>query len=312
MTESRSDDLQQRLVDSLMRERRRDRRWSMIKTGLALLVIAMVFFTMYRGNREQRELAKESYVAVLRLSGPIMPGAHFSAKKVIPHLDEAFKDTHAQGIILVINSPGGSPVQASLIHDRIEYLKKKYKKRVAVVGRDALASGAYLVATAADDIYVNRDTLTGSIGVIMRGFGFSDAIQKLGVQRRVYTAGINKDRLDPFRPETASDQKKIKAMLAVVHQGFIDDVIQGRGDRLKGDRSALFSGDFWTGSQAVKLGLADATGNMWTVMHDQFKVEHYRDYSVKPSLLEAVFKGAETKLGFALQSHVSLQEELGN
>ena len=232
---------------------------------------------------------------------------------MIPLLNEAFRDKNAKGVVLLINSPGGSAVQASIIHDKIEALKKQYHKRVVVVGVDALASGAYLVSTAADEIYVNKDTLTGSIGVVMGGFGFVDAIQKLGITRRVFTAGSNKDRLDPFRPLTDQDKLKLHQILNEVHQNFIDDVLQGRRGKLRGNENELFSGDFWTGQQAVRLGLVDGTANLWTVMKKQFDVEHYKLYAPRPSLLQILTSNVESKLNLQLEnSSNGFREEIAN
>ncbi|PHQ78468.1 MAG: peptidase U7 [Coxiella sp. (in: Bacteria)] len=303
--------LSKELISALLNERRKDRRWSIIRMFVWILFILLVYFFIFAVTRPADPSAGASYISLVRLNGVIMPGSNFSAYKVIPRLDKAFADPHSRGVILQINSPGGSPVQATIIHDRIEFLKRKFHKKVVVVGQDALASGAYLVATAADKIYVHKDTLTGSIGVIMSGFGFTDAIKKLGITRRVFTAGTNKDRLDPFMPVSLKDRKKVTAVLDQVHKNFIQDVLLGRKGRLHGKPSELFSGDFWTGSHAVSLGIVDGTGDLWTIMKTQFGVAHYRDYSVRPSLIESILKGAETKLGIALENdHVALNEEL--
>lgn len=314
MPDSEKPSVQDALVEVLVTERQRDRRWRQIKTGIWACLILLFIVLLFAGKREGVASSDKPYVSVLRLSGVIMPGSRFSAEKVIPNLDAAFKDKRSRGVVLIINSPGGSPVQASIIHDRILYLKKKYNKAVVVVGRDMLASGAYLVATAADKIFVNRDTVTGSIGVIMSSFGFTNAIQKLGISRRVFIAGENKDRLDPFKPMSAADKEKIKTVLDAVHQGFIQDVVTGRGARLHGDKKVLFSGDFWAGDKATQLGLVDGTSNLWTVMHQVFKVDHFRDYSVKPSFVESLMKGAETRLhlSFGAQSQLALQSKLDN
>lgn len=297
------------LVNALLEDRRRDRLWRNVRffcwIGLAVLLALIVYLPMMSGPSSSSP--DKPYVALVRLNGVIKAGSDFSARKVLPVLQKAFKDKKAKGVVLVINSPGGSPVQASIIHDKIEQLKKKYKKKVIVVGRDALASGAYLVATAADKIYVNNDTLTGSIGVIMSGFGFNDAIAKIGVSRRVFTAGVNKDRLDPFRPLTEKDKLKVHNLLNMVHQNFINDVLKGRKGKLRGDKNELFSGDFWTGQKAVQLGLADGTGNLWTILPKEFDVTHYKTYNVKPSLFEALTKGMNTMLenvhvGLSLQA----------
>lgn len=306
-----SDDaFQSALVESLIGERRNDRRWRIIRTFIWVFLVLLFFFLVYTPGK-QKNIMTGPHVSLIRLNGVIMPGAAFSAYKVVPLLDRAFKDKTSKGVVLLINSPGGSPVQASIIHDKIEYLKHKFHKKVVVIGQDALASGAYLVATAADKIYVHKDTVTGSIGVIMSGFGFVGAINKLGITRRVFTAGTNKDRLDPFEPTSTADKAKVTQILTEVHQDFIDDVKQGRAGKLNGNPSELFSGDFWTGTRAVKLGLADGTGNLWDILKSQFGVAHYRDYSARPSFLSDIIKGAETKLNFALENQGSpLKEEL--
>ena len=298
--------LEKSLVETLIAERRSDRRWRIVRTFLWLFVVLLFFFLVYSPRMSAADkLEGKPYISLIRLNGIIMPGSRFSANKVIPQLNRAFEDKNSRGVVLVINSPGGSPVQASIIHDRIEYLKQRYKKKVVVLGQDVIASGAYFVATAADEIFVHKDTIAGSIGVIMSGFGFTDAIHKLGITRRVFTAGKNKDRLDPFTPVTEADKKKVKILLDDVHKNFIQDVLEGRRGKLHGQPSELFSGDFWTGTQATQLGIVDGTTNLWTLMQTEFKVTHYRDYSIQPSFVEAILKGAETKLNFALESNAA-------
>ncbi|MCB1827107.1 MAG: S49 family peptidase [Coxiellaceae bacterium] len=305
------------LVNALLKEKKSDRVWRNVRffvwVFLALIYALLIFScTSSKNSKPADANSNKPYVSLIRLNGEIAAGRSFSSEKVVPELIRAFRDKHARGVVIVINSPGGSPVQASIIHDKIMQLKKQYKKRVIVIGQDALASGAYLVATAADTIYVHNDTLTGSIGVIMSGFGFSDAIQKIGVTRRVFTAGTNKDRLDPFKPLNPADAAKVHKLLNEVHQHFIDDVLQGRGNKLQGDREELFSGDFWTGSTAVKLGIADKVGNTWDVLKNEFGVTHYRNYSKKPTLLQMLVSGAETELHLALsqKSNSQLKAEL--
>jgi protease-4 len=174
-------------------------------------------------------------------------------------------------------------------------LKQKYNKKVIVVGEDLLASGAYFVAVSGDKIYVNPNTITGSIGVIMEGFGLNGVIQKLGVERRVITAGANKDRLDQFMPQSPADIQKIQSVIDEVHTNFSDAVIKGRQGKLQGDLKEMFSGDFWTGQTAVKLGLADGLGNVWDVMQNEFHVSHLKNYSGSGSILRSL----ATQLGAA-------------
>lgn len=305
-------DIEDTITKSLLADRRSDRRWRFIRTLIwAFVLLLYAYFLFIPGSKIDDESNNKPYISLIRLNGAIMPGTGFSAHKVIPLLLHAFRDKKTKGVILEINSPGGSPVQASIIHDRIIQLKKQYNKKVVVVGEDTLASAAYLISSAADKIYVNADTLTGSIGVIMNGFGFTDAIQKLGITRRVYSVGDFKDRMDPFLPSSAADKQKIYSVLNAVHNNFIDDVKIGRGNRLKGDPKTLFSGDFWLGQEAVKLGLADGTSNLWDVMKDEFDVTHFKDFSAKPSLVNSLFKGAESIMHVHLSNDLSpLKSEL--
>ncbi|HLD84891.1 MAG TPA: S49 family peptidase [Coxiellaceae bacterium] len=302
--------LETALVKSLLSDHKASRRWKNIRffTWIILWAILLIALLYSPSEPQEKPGFGKSYVSLLRLDGVIMPNSQFSATKVLPELSQAFRDKSAKGVVLLINSPGGSPVQASIIHDKIEQLKKKYKKTVIVVAEDTLASGSYLVATAADKIFVNKDTVTGSIGVIMEGFGFTDAIAKLGITRRVFTAGQNKDRMDPFVAMKPADREKIDGILNAVHQDFIADVIAGRGAKLSGDKKELFSGDFWTGTQAVKLGLADGTANPWQAMQETFGTTYYRDYTPRPSFWETVAKDIAMEMHLALPSGVRLQE----
>ncbi len=291
--------LEQELVTSLIKDRKSDRRWRNIRFfSFIFLIVAFFGYLNYHSEPKSTANTKKGYVSLVTLYGPIFSDKAFSAEQVIPELHNAFKDKESKGVVLVIDSPGGSPVQASIIHDKIMQLKQKYHKKVIVLGGDALASGAYLVATAADKIYVHNDTVTGSIGVIMDGFGFSDLIAKLGITRRAFTAGDHKDRLDPFEPLNPQDVEKVKSVLNDVHQSFIADVVQGRQGKLKGSQQELFSGDFWTGRQATALGLADGTGNLWTILDAEFKTNLYRDYTMKPNLMDVFIKGISTSLNF--------------
>ncbi len=294
------------LFEALLEDRKRDRRWRNIRF---LIVIAIILFYTFlivivptkRSDSSKLFNSDNPYVSLVRLDGEIMPDKAFSANKVIPLLQQAFSDKRSRGVVLVINSPGGSPVQASIIHDKILQLKKQYFKKVAVVGVDTLASGAYLIATAADKIYVNADTITGSIGVVMSSFGFTDAIKKIGVTRRVFSAGDNKVRIDPFEPLTQASKKKIDHVLETVHQHFIKFVTQGRKGKLHGDPKQLFSGDFWVGSEAVKLGLVDGTGQTWQVLQTMFNVNQYKDYSRRPSLFRDIVKDIRSEVVFSFE-----------
>lgn len=291
------------LVQSLIKEKRSERIWKNIRFFLGLIIILAIAMTLFRGSKSPARLdenGNKGYVALIHLDGMIAPGENFSAQDVIPQLKDAFRDKDAKGVILVINSGGGTPVQASIIHDAIIDFKKKYHKRVVVVGEDLMASGAYFVAVAADKIYVNPNTITGSIGVIMKGFGFPDLIKKFGVERRVYTAGVNKDRLDPFLPQNKEDVAKVQSVIKEIHDNFIQTVMDGRKGRLKGDPKELFSGDFWSGQTAVNLGLVDALGNLNDVMESEFHVSRAKDYSASGSLLKSLASQFGASLGTSL------------
>ena len=302
------------LAQTLLADKKRERRWKNIRffIGASLIVLYAILIFSPKPNTKD-PLSKHPYVALVRLNGMIMPNMSFSARRAIPLLTQAFKDKRAKGVVLVINSPGGSPVQASIIHDKILQLREKYHKKVVVIGEDTLASAAYLVATSANKIYVNPDTLTGSIGVIMSGFGLNQAISKIGITRRVYTAGAHKDRLDPFLPQNADDTAKVHQLLDTVHQNFIADVMQGRKGLLKGNPKVLFSGDFWSGTTAVKLGLADQTGNLWGLMKKEFNVTHYKTFKRHSSLLSKMISDISASLPYlpiSLATHTQLQASL--
>ena len=277
------------LVKEILQEKKRDRRWKNIRfMGWFVLFayIAISIFSQFRQHSTVVVTPGKKYAALIRINGMIAPGRDLSAEELVPVFQEAFRDRHAEGIIIDINSPGGTPVQASIIHDAIIMFKKKYHKKVVVVGEDLLTSGAYFVAVAADKIYVNPSTLTGSIGVIMKGFGFVGIMKKVGIERRVYTAGNDKDRLDPFLPQSPEDVKKIQEVMNHVHQQFEEAVLQGRSGKLHADPQTLFTGDFWSGETAVQLGLVDGLGNLLDVMETEFKTTNYKEYGNATSLLK--------------------------
>ena len=301
-----SADLSAELVRDLIKERRRDRRWRNLRFFAGLVLVSFTVMGFFVGGEpgvtEARPGAGKGYVALIRLNGLIAPDSAFSAEKVVPQLEEAFADKDAKGVVLAIDSGGGTPVQAAIIHDEILQLKQKYHKKVVVVGEDLLASGAYFVAVSADKIFVNASTVTGSIGVIMASFGFPEVLKKIGIERRVYTAGDHKDRLDAFLPQGSEDTQKIHRVLDAVHDNFIQAVKLGRQDKLTGDTKELFSGDFWTGSVALQLGLVDGVGDLWDVMQKEFKVGRYKDYSAQDGVLKSVMTKMGSFLNLPLQT----------
>lgn len=281
MRDINNNDVTSMLVHDMIREKRADRRWRNIRfiAWFALFAyLIFVVFNYYGGGVEPSKAMGGKYVSLIRLEGMVAPGREFSAEELVPLLRRAFADKHAEGVLININSPGGTPVQASIIHDAILAYKEKYKKKVIVVGEDLLTSGAYYIAVAADRIYVNPNTIVGSIGVIMKGFGFVDAMKKLGIERRVYFAGDVKDRLDPFLPQTPEDEKKIKEVISQVHQNFIHAVIEGRKGKLQANTEMLFSGDFWLGQSALQFGLVDGLGNLTDVVQKEFNTTRFREY----------------------------------
>lgn len=285
MQDINNNDVTSLLVRDLLKEKRADRRWKIVRSFAWLTFFAIMFYTIlnmigkYSAPSELSDKTTHSkYVALIRLNGMIAPDHEFSAETLTPTLQDAFSDKDAKGVVIDINSPGGTPVQAAIIHDAIMTLKKKYHKKVIVVGEDLLTSGAYYVAVAADKIYVNPNTLTGSIGVIMKGFGFVDLMKKMGVERRVYVAGNNKDRLDPFLPQSPADLAKIQQVMSEVHHNFAQAVLDGRKNKLHADPNTLFTGDFWSGQTALTLGLVDGLGNLTDVMEKEFATTTYSEY----------------------------------
>jgi protease-4 len=286
-------------------EQRRTRQWN---TLFRLLWITLVFliFAAWMGwiGRPDKESLSSSggigrHTAVVNLEGIIGIESKASAEKMIKGLDRAFKDASTAGVIIRINSPGGSPVQAGKITDEIGRLRAKYPNiPVYAVVQDLCASGGYYVAVAADRIYVDKASLVGSIGVIMNGFGFTGTMEKLGIERRAYTSGENKDFLDPFAPENPVHKEHAKKMLAEIHQQFIDVVRKGRGARLK-ENPDIFSGLIWTGQKSIELGLADAIGSTESVARDVIKADKLVDYTPEDNYFEQLSKRLGTSFGAA-------------
>lgn len=301
----KNEDLTEILVRDLIKEKRSDRFWKNVRFFLVFFfILAMVGLVFSESSTSVSQAGdSKDYVALIRLNGMIGPGEDFSAETVIPLLKEAFADSQAKGVILDINSGGGTPVQASIIHDAILDLKKKYHKKIIVVGEDLLASGAYFVSVAADKIYVNPNSVTGSIGVIMKGFGFPELIKKVGVERRVFASGVDKDRLDPFLNEKPEDVEKIKQVIGEIHTNFNDVVLKGRAGKLHGSPDELFTGDFWSGTSALKLGLVDKLGNLSDAMQDEFHVTRYKDYTGSGSLLKSLATQFGASLNMALMGN---------
>ncbi len=290
-----------------IKEQRRARRWG-IFFKLAFLLYLILFLVVIFGSKSEKQLTTASKItAVVDINGIIMDGAEASAELVLPSLKEAFENSKTKGVLLRINSPGGSPVQAGIINDEIRRLKALHKDiPVYAVVSDLCASGGYYIAVAADQIYADKASIVGSIGVRMDNFGVVGLMEKLGVQRRLYTAGANKGMLDPFLPEKPEQVQHVQAMLDNTHQQFINVVKQGRGDRLK-ETPDIFSGLFWTGEDAVKLGLIDGLGSDTYVARDLIKAEDMVNFTTEKGLLESISRRVETSVKAFVANELSTQ-----
>ncbi len=285
-----------RMAAEFLREQRRSRRWRVIfRVGILayLLLLAVAFYADGVGDSLS---SSAEHTALIEVKGIIAPEADASADRLITALRKAFEADKAKGIILRINSPGGSPVQAGYVFDEIRRLREKHPdKKVYAVGVDACASGAYYIAAAADEIYVDEATLIGSIGVRLDSFGFQQAMEELGIQRRLLTAGEHKAILDPFSPLPEQDRAFLQRLLDNIHTQFINAVQNGRGDRLNGG-DELFSGLFWTGQESVELGLSDGIGSSSYVAREIIGAEDLVKYSTPRTVLERLTERLATGL----------------
>jgi len=277
--------LLEKVAFATLHEQRAKRRWGIFfkLAGLAYL-IALPALLMDWGDSEQ--LADRRHTAVIHLRGTIEAQGEASAQNLNDALEAAFADKRTAGVILRVNSPGGSPVQAGIVHDEILRLRTAHPQiPLYAVVEDVCASGGYYVAVAADKIFVDKASIVGSIGVLMDAFGFTGTMEKLGIERRLLTAGENKGFLDPFSPQDVKQKEHAQVLLREIHQQFIEVVRRGRGNRLR-ETPELFSGLMWTGSQSVSLGLADGLGTVGSVARDVIKADRLVEYTVKDSLAE--------------------------
>ena len=278
-----------RLATAALAEQRRARRWGIFFKLLTFAYLTFLLLALVDWKSTDLGTGKK-HTAMVELNGLIAPGNDASAEKVNTALQAAFKDKNTQGVILRINSPGGSPVQAQTIYDEMRRLRRKYPDiPLYAVVEDICASGGYFVAAGADRIYVSKSSIVGSIGVLMNGFGFTGLMDKLGVERRLLTAGENKGMLDPFSPLAEKDKEYAMALIKDVHQQFINVVREGRGKRLK-ESPDMFSGLIWTGEKSIELGLADGVGSLDSVARDVIKAEDIVDYTQKEGIAEKVAK----------------------
>jgi protease-4 len=283
------------LVQSNLKEQQAARRWKMgLRLGW-LMFWLLVLWQVFSHNQTSTSITKP-HTALVNIKGEITDGADASAENVVASMRAALEDSGSQALILLINSPGGSPVQAGIISDEIVRLKELHRKPIYAVVEESCASAAYYIAAATDKIYVNKASIVGSIGVLMDGFGFTGLMDKLGVERRLMTAGENKGFLDPFSPQTEAQRKHAQFMLNHIHSQFIAVVKKGRGDRLK-ETPDMFSGLFWTGQQAVDLGLADELASLDHVAREVVKAEDMVDYSRHDNVAERLVKRFGAAMG---------------
>ena len=284
----------EKLVFATLAEQRATRRWRMFWRLLWLgLFGGMAWWLL---SHEGTPTSSAPHTAVVEIKGEIASGSDASAELINAALRSALEDVGSQAVVLLINSPGGSPVQAGIINDEIVRLKQKHNKPLYAVVEETCASAAYYIAAAADDIYVDKASIVGSIGVLMDGFGFTGTMEKLGVERRLLIAGENKGFLDPFSPQSDKQRQFAQSMLDQIHQQFIAVVKEGRGDRLK-STDETFSGLFWTGQQAIDLGLADHLGSLDYVAREVVKAEDIIDYTRRENVAERLVKRFGMTLG---------------
>jgi len=274
------------LAESSLREQRRARRWGIFFKLLTFSYITALLY-MYGDANISNVHINEKHTALVELNGVIADNEIASADNIVTALRDAFDNKNTAGVILRINSPGGSPVQSGYIYDEIRRLRKEHSDTpLYAVVTDICASGGYYIASAADKIYADKASIVGSIGVRMDNFGFVDAIKKLGIERRTLTAGENKALLDPFLPENKKTKAHMQNMLTEIHQQFIDSVKAGRGDRLDTSVDGIFSGLIWTGETAVKIGLVDELASTSYVAREVIGEEVIVDYTVQDDILE--------------------------
>jgi protease-4 len=276
------------LAFAQLQEQQTARRWK-LGMRLAWLGIFVVVLWQLFSFGSASTSPSFPHTALVTIVGEISPDTEASAENVMSAMRTALEDPGSRALILLINSPGGSPVQAGLINDEIRRLRALHNKPVYAVVEESCASAAYYIAVAADQIFVDKASLVGSIGVLMDGFGFTGLMDKLGVERRLMTAGENKGFLDPFSPQTAPQRQHAQAMLDQIHKQFIEAVRKGRGERLK-DNPEMFSGLFWSGQQAVDLGLADGLGSIDGVARDVVKAPDVIDYTQRENVAERLVK----------------------
>jgi protease-4 len=286
----------EKLAFAALEEQRTARRWRSFTRLIWLALVIVVVWAIMARDMASANSKSSPHTAVVDIKGEIASGAEASAELVVASMRSALEDEGSRALVLLIDSPGGSPVQAGIINDEIVRLKAKHGKPVYAVVEETCASAAYYIAAAADEIYVDKASIVGSIGVLMDGFGFTGTMEKFGVERRLLTAGENKGFLDPFSPQTEKQRAYAQTMLNQIHQQFISVVKAGRGDRLK-PVPETFSGLFWTGQQAIDMGLADRLGSLDYVAREVVKAEDIIDYTRRENVAERLAKRFGAAMG---------------
>ena len=292
----------EKLALEALAEQKRSRRWGIFFKLLGFGYLALVLIIAFDLGKGDQVADGAKFTALVELNGVIKAKGDANAEHIVGALQSAFEDKHTAGVILRINSPGGSPVQSGIINDEMRRLRAKFPAiPLHVVVEDVCASGGYYVAAAADKIFVDKASIVGSIGVLMDGFGFTGTMEKLGVERRLLTAGESKGFLDPFSPQNEHHKDHARQMLGEIHQQFIDVVRKGRGKRLK-ETPEMFSGLMWSGARSIELGLADGYGSVESVARDVFNAAEVRDFTVKQNFAEKFAKQLGAQMGESMSA----------
>jgi len=299
----------EKMVMSSQDEQRKSRRWGIFFKSLTFVYLFVMLLMFNPGMWGSSSVnVNAPHVGLVDVNGMIAADSDASADRIISGLRDAFEAEYSKGVILRVNSPGGSPVQSGLVYREVQRLKKKYpEKKVYAVITDIGASGAYYISASADEIYADPASLVGSIGVVSDGFGFVGTMEKLGVERRVYTSGTNKAMLDPFKPEDPKQTEFFASILGDVHQQFIDAVKEGRGDRISND-DTVFSGLFWSGRQALQLGLVDGLASPGQVAREIIGEDKVVDYTPRVS----PFAAFTSRLGVSMADHIMTSLGIGS
>ncbi|WP_367606230.1 S49 family peptidase [Legionella sp. W05-934-2] len=296
------------IVLEYIKEQKRKRRWRMVKALIVVSIIAFLFYQSYEITKSKIEGQTKPHVGLIDIEGTIFDKQAASADNFAKSLKSAYENEQMKALVLRINSPGGSPVQADYMFNTLKFYKDNHPNiKVYAVCVDLCASAAYYVAAGADEIYANPSSMVGSIGVLYNGFGFVDTLSKLGMTRRLQTAGVNKGLLDPFSPESENDKQILQHMLDQIHQTFIEKVKEGRGNRLVNDPN-LFTGLFWTGIDAKNLGLIDGFASTGQLAREVIQIKRIVDYTEKDTVLERFAKNMGSAMIDQVPQALGLQQ----